>query len=81
MQKEVRVGLMLPQHALQTCLSFGDSSKTEQSRQKDGKKMISKDLKLDNVSFKKESFKKPLPLLFADRQYREEPTERHSVSF
>ncbi len=67
MHKDVRAGLMLFQHELQICLSLGDSSKTEHSRQKEGKKMISKDLKLDTVSSKKESFKKPLPLLSADR--------------
>lgn len=81
MQEDVRVDLMLAQHELQTCLSFGDSSNSAHSRQKEGKKMISKDLSCDNVSFKKERFKKLLPLLFADKQYKEEPMERHSIFF
>jgi hypothetical protein len=81
MQKDVRVGLIFFQHEWHTCLSLGDSSKTEQSLQKEGKKTISKNLILDNVSFNNESFKKPLPLLSADRQYKEGPMERHSVFF
>jgi hypothetical protein len=81
MQKDVRAGLTPSQHEMQTCLSLGDSSKVEHNRQKDGKKIISKDLILDNVSFKKENFKKPLPLLFAGKQYKEGSRERHSAFF
>ena len=59
---------MPSQQEWQMTLSWGNSSKEEHNRQKDGKKISSANLMCEDIFLWKEEIKKILPLLFLGNQ-------------
>jgi hypothetical protein len=61
-------------------LSPGNSSREEHSSQKEGKKISSANLAIENTLFRGKDIK-TLLLLFPDTRCSEEPREQHSAFF